>query len=528
LRSQSPRGGRTAFTLRCVLVVTALGMLSGCRRDKNNVSVAQAQAAPQASADQIGYPPAAWRNDRGQLEGSVVSLAHILIAHKDSNTKESNVWAPLNPRPTRSKQEALARARNVLELVRRDPASFDKLARQYSDDAATAELGGELGTWRASLIAGPMVDALAAIKPNEISRVFESPLGFHIVKRLEVPANEAVKGREILVTYADASAGWMRDGRQTQRSRAEAKALADKALKLAKAPGSDFRALAQEYSDAYNASADASFGPWKIHDRRAPQHAVATLRRMAVGEVSPLLDHRDGFRILQRLPSEPLIVLNTSEIIVLHNDSKRAMGDATVSRSRDEAQELASRILKLARKTPSRFGELRTKHCEQYRCKHPIVPWIAGQGIPGFDQAVAGLKVGEFAESPIETPLGYHVVRREASPELPDEKLVLEIPSPAPKSLDHYMTTLSPEALAAATPRVAEHAIKKLSLGPDEAARLRAILSNFAAALKTAPPNERQRLRMETRKELETLLGKERYPAFERARDEWMRATQLQ
>ena len=77
--------------------------------------------------------------------------------------------------------------------------SFEKVARELSDDPATAQRGGDLGIIREGQVDAKFFEAAAALKRGEVSKPFESSFGFHVVKALEdaktvVPPFEEVRG----------------------------------------------------------------------------------------------------------------------------------------------------------------------------------------------------------------------------------------------------------------------------------------------------------------------------------------------
>jgi hypothetical protein len=61
-------------------------------------------------------------------------------------------------------------------------ANFADLAKKYSDDNSK-EKGGELGVFPRGMMVKPFGDAVAALKPGEISNVVESEFGYHIIQR---------------------------------------------------------------------------------------------------------------------------------------------------------------------------------------------------------------------------------------------------------------------------------------------------------------------------------------------------------
>jgi len=80
---------------------------------------------------------------------------------------------------------ARKRAEEVL-IAARSGTSFARLAEQYSDDAATAELGGSLGWVRRGQLAPALDEAAFQLKVGEISGIVQSDFGFHILRLVAI------------------------------------------------------------------------------------------------------------------------------------------------------------------------------------------------------------------------------------------------------------------------------------------------------------------------------------------------------
>lgn len=63
-----------------------------------------------------------------------------------------------------------------------DGGNFAELAAEYSVDTATAENGGELGSFGEGEMAAEFEKAAFAMKPDEISEPVETEFGFHVIK----------------------------------------------------------------------------------------------------------------------------------------------------------------------------------------------------------------------------------------------------------------------------------------------------------------------------------------------------------
>jgi len=64
--------------------------------------------------------------------------------------------------------------------------TFDEVARIFSEDAATKGSGGDLGTFPRGTYHASIEGAAFALKPGEVAKPVESPLGLHLVKVEEV------------------------------------------------------------------------------------------------------------------------------------------------------------------------------------------------------------------------------------------------------------------------------------------------------------------------------------------------------
>ncbi len=105
------------------------------------------------------------------------SASHILIkAGKDA--------------PAAELKAAQARAEEILAQVRKNPADFAKLAKQYSQDPGSAEKGGDLGWFSRGMMVKPFEDAAFGLKENEISGIVRSDFGFHIIKLTGIKAEK--------------------------------------------------------------------------------------------------------------------------------------------------------------------------------------------------------------------------------------------------------------------------------------------------------------------------------------------------
>ncbi len=172
-----------------------------------------------------------------------LAAAHILVQWSGSMRA--------TPAITRTKEEALARAKEVLQKLT-DGADFAALAKEYSDGPSGPK-GGDLGSFPPHKM---IPEFSAALLKGEVGEVIAEPVetafGYHVILR-----NEAVTFRasHILIQYK----GAMRAKPTVTRTKEEAAAFAAELLAEA-ADGGDFGALAKEHSDGPSAPKGGDLG----------------------------------------------------------------------------------------------------------------------------------------------------------------------------------------------------------------------------------------------------------------------------
>ena len=137
-----------------------------------------------------------------------VRVRHILIT-----------WKPLGKPDDRafireSMQPILERARSGED--------FAALAREFSDDYATRQEGGDTGFFHRGQMAPAFEEAAFALQPGEISDVVETSFGVHIIKLEERQSQELLALEDIREQLMD----HVRNERAEQAVRAEIDSLA--------------------------------------------------------------------------------------------------------------------------------------------------------------------------------------------------------------------------------------------------------------------------------------------------------------
>jgi peptidyl-prolyl cis-trans isomerase D len=108
----------------------------------------------------------------GFKAGVNAKASHILIGYEGSQTP--------NQKEKRTKEEAKAKAEDILKQVQAKPESFMMLAFTSSDDSS-AQQGGDLGYFGPNQMVKPFNDFVFSNGIGKVGLV-ETPFGFHIIK----------------------------------------------------------------------------------------------------------------------------------------------------------------------------------------------------------------------------------------------------------------------------------------------------------------------------------------------------------
>lgn len=259
------------------------------------------------------YPRGRWRLAHpAELERSLLWVSHILIRHRDVSPSlmsfRPTVWRIAPPVPERTRPEALALAQSIANEARANHASFASLAAMYSEDVATRDHGGALGGVLASYLfrAPEILDALAVIRPSEVSAVVESIYGFHIVFRQMAPLEEHVSGARLVVGYDEAPwlSSFLARGSVPSRSREYAVKLANEIAAQAAAAPDGFERLVERYSESVDALRRGDLGTWSTREPMPLQREFDVIRGLPIGGVA-VLDSMFGVEVLKRTPNRP-------------------------------------------------------------------------------------------------------------------------------------------------------------------------------------------------------------------------------
>jgi len=141
------------------------------------------------------------------------------------------------PKPNREEKQSFRQRAEDLRRQIIEGSDFATIARLYSQDPGSAPFGGDLNFQTRDGFVKEFSAVAFRMKPGEISHVFESEFGFHIVQVLE-RRGEEVRARHILIQIRPPAASLER-----------AKAHIDSIYNFVKEGRMDFYTAATLYSD---------------------------------------------------------------------------------------------------------------------------------------------------------------------------------------------------------------------------------------------------------------------------------------
>jgi peptidyl-prolyl cis-trans isomerase SurA len=97
--------------------------------------------------------------------------------------------------PTMTEAEVKRKLLELKEKIENKAATFEDLAKQYSQDGSAAK-GGDLGWLYPGDTVPEFETAMNALKPGEISGVVQSPFGFHLIQVVERKSEDVSKEKE--------------------------------------------------------------------------------------------------------------------------------------------------------------------------------------------------------------------------------------------------------------------------------------------------------------------------------------------
>ena len=198
------------------------------------------------------------------------------------------------------------------------PANFADLAKKFSQDNSAAR-GGDLGVFPRGMMVKPFGDAVAALKPGEISPVIETQFGYHIVQR---STWDQAKGQ-----YAQQAAG---HSRQVAESTYIARAQTAANVKLKSDAAATMKQVAKDPIDHRNdktvlasfSGGDLTAGRLALVLLASPQNArlMQQIQSAPDSLVQQYVTNMAQREVLLRRADSAKVALSPDEIANLHRD----------------------------------------------------------------------------------------------------------------------------------------------------------------------------------------------------------------
>jgi peptidyl-prolyl cis-trans isomerase SurA len=207
-----------------------------------------------------------FNKNKGQIprQPATVTFRQIVVAPKPSPKADS---------------AARAKAESLLVEIRKG-GDFEQIAKRESMDQATRELGGDLGWHRRGYFVPEFDRIYFGLAPGQVSPVFKTTFGYHIVKVDRVQPAE-VKGRHILIRPAIDSA-------DVQAARKEAETVAAQWR-----AGANYDSLAAKHHDP----AEERSMPQAFPQAQLPQEYQNAFKGKKAGDILdpfPIVDKERG------------------------------------------------------------------------------------------------------------------------------------------------------------------------------------------------------------------------------------------
>lgn len=215
---------------------------------------------------------------------------------QQNRSVEYNISHILLNIPQKPSAADIARYKQEAETIRKKllaGESFAKLAASHSKDQYALQ-GGLIGWRTAGQLPELFTNALAKMKPGDISPVLQSANGFHVLKLNEQRGGISATFR-VTQTHARHILFKPQSGISDSYIRERLNLLRQRILN-----GEDFGKVANAYSDDVASAINNGDLGWVTPGTMVPSFEEA-MNRLQVGEISPIISSPYGYHIIQVL-----------------------------------------------------------------------------------------------------------------------------------------------------------------------------------------------------------------------------------
>ncbi|MCM1318847.1 MAG: peptidylprolyl isomerase [Muribaculaceae bacterium] len=213
--------------------------------------------------------------------GEEVEARHIMI---------------MKPRGLETPRDIYPTADSLLTVLR-NGGDFEVLAQQYSEDKPSAAKGGFMGWITCFQTPYEFETAVYNTPEGQYSDIVETDFGYHIIKGgKHRPASGEVLTEHILI---------LSNPQMSAEDQARAKELVDSLYTVVTTPGSNFEAVAAQYSQDPGSARQGGKLPWFGTGRMVPEFEAAAFA-LTNGEISQPVKSNYGYHIIKKLDSRGL------------------------------------------------------------------------------------------------------------------------------------------------------------------------------------------------------------------------------
>lgn len=224
--------------------------------------------------------------DRWQYD---VRVSHILVYLKEDATPKDTL-------------EAFKKIHGFSDQLTKDPGLFETIAKNNSEDPGTAPNGGDLGYFTVFQVVYPFESMAYNTPVGEISKVFRTQFGYHILKVTSKRPNRGeIKVRRIALKV----------GNKPESTEEAVKAKIEEIYNKIKSGEATFEGMAKSYSEDYNSrynggEMDYFSATQKVGDIDFQEWAEKAYELKTNGEMSKPFRTNSGWHLVQRMDLKPL------------------------------------------------------------------------------------------------------------------------------------------------------------------------------------------------------------------------------
>ena len=341
-------------------------------------------------------PGALEEEDQSFESGADFAGSHILVAYQGSERADPSI--------TRSQEEARQKAEQLIDRLQRDPSQFVEVAKAESDGPSGPK-GGSLGSWSKGRMVPEFDAAMETLEINQVtSEPVETAFGYHVI--LREPTRQKLWAAWGLIVAWDGAA---EVSPKTSRTQEEARQLV--ASLEGRLTSSSFEDQCAEVSDV---GPDPSFiGPLSEEALGRPVvgELLAAVQPLDFEQISGPVETPSGFVFLKRIKLQQRA---GAHILIAYQGAEGA--EESITRDKDEARRKAEELIERLEDDGSQFPHLAREESDGVSAPKSgdLGIWFRGRMTPEFDNALDRMKIGEISSLPVETPFGFHILKRTA------------------------------------------------------------------------------------------------------------------